>query len=150
MAKSKQTFNKREKEKQRQKQQQEKRQKAEEKRAGKQNGKSPGSMMAYVDEDGNLSDTPPDPARRQSIALEDIQIGVQKQDKTVQSRIKTGTISFYNKAKGFGFINETGSNERIFFHVNDTHEPLEESDTVTFQSERGPRGFIATQVTKLV
>ena len=62
MARSKETFNKREKEKKRLKKQQEKREKMEERKAQKVSSFE--QMLAYVDENGNLSSTPPDPKKR--------------------------------------------------------------------------------------
>jgi hypothetical protein len=58
MAKSKETWNKREKEKKKIKQRQEKQEKMQERKsnAGK---KSLDDMLAYVDEDGNITSTPP-------------------------------------------------------------------------------------------
>jgi len=58
MAKSQETFGKKEKEKKRKKQQQEKREKMEERKANAKKGKSLDEMMAYVDENGNISATP--------------------------------------------------------------------------------------------
>ena len=60
MAKSKETFFKKQKEKQRLKNRQDKQQKMEERKANLKKGKSLDEMMAYVDENGNLSSTPPD------------------------------------------------------------------------------------------
>ena len=65
MAKSQETFGKKEKEKKRKKQQQEKREKMEERKANAKKGKSLDEMMAYVDdENGARIATPPDPGRR--------------------------------------------------------------------------------------
>jgi hypothetical protein len=60
MAKSKETFLKREKEKKRIKQRQEKQEKMEERKANGDKPKSLEDMLAYIDEDGNISSTPPD------------------------------------------------------------------------------------------
>lgn len=60
MAKSKETFLKREKEKQRIQRQAEKREKQALRKAAAENGKPLGAMLAFVDENGNLTDTPPD------------------------------------------------------------------------------------------
>lgn len=59
MAKSKETFEKRAKEKKRQKQREDKREKMEQRKANASKGKSLTEMLAYVDENGNISDTPP-------------------------------------------------------------------------------------------
>ena len=59
MAKSKETFFKKQKEKQRLKNRQDKQQKMEERKANAKKGKTLNEMLAYVDENGNLSSTPP-------------------------------------------------------------------------------------------
>lgn len=148
MAKSKETFNKKDKEQRRIKQKQEKRQKMEERKANKKKGGSLDDMMAYIDENGNLSDTPADPRTKKVFKQEDIQIGVPKQE-AVEEVFRNGVVSFFNKAKGFGFINDLQTNERIFFHVKDILEPLEESYKVQFLVERSPRGWNAVQVSKI-
>ena len=49
-----------------------------ERKENAQKGKSLDSMMAYVDENGNLSSTPPDRRKKVEIRVEDIEIGVPK------------------------------------------------------------------------
>ena len=65
MGKSQETFNKKEKEKKRLKKSQEKQQRREERKLKPKGGFE--SMMAYVDENGNISDTPPDPLKKKKI-----------------------------------------------------------------------------------
>lgn len=150
MAKSKETFNKKEKEKKRLKQKQEKLQKTEERKANKRDGNQLDGMMAYLDENGNLTDTPPDPSKKKVFLTEDIPIGVPRQEDRPQDEFRSGTVIFYNRDKGFGFINDDTTNDRIFFHVKEMLEQVEESDKVKFLVERGPRGLNALQVTRLV
>ena len=66
MGKSQETFSKKEKEKKRLKKRQDKLVKKEERKSTSEGG-SLESMMAYVDEFGNLSDTPPDPLKKKKI-----------------------------------------------------------------------------------
>ena len=148
MAKSKETFGKKEKEKKRLKKKQEKKQRFEERSANKRDGNSLEGMMAYLDENGNLSDTPPDQSRKKVFRQEDMQISVPKQREPTEEDFRTGTVTFYNKDKGFGFINDQTTNERIFFHVNEMQEQIEESDKVKFLVERGLRGLNALQLSK--
>ena len=61
MAKSQQTFNKSEKEKKRLKKREDKRKKMEARKLEKSENGSKGIEFAYVDHNGNLTDTPPDP-----------------------------------------------------------------------------------------
>jgi cold shock CspA family protein len=148
MAKSKITFNKREKEKQRQQQKQQKREKMEERKANASKGKSLSDMMAYIDENGNISSTPPDPARKKVFNVEDIEIGVPKIEET-EDGINSGYVDYFNESKGFGFIIDGRNGERLFFHVNQLQEQLRERDRVTYDIERGAKGFNAVNIKKL-
>lgn len=146
MAKSKETFNKREKEKQRQKEKREKREKMEERRANLSKGRSLDDMLAYVDEDGNITSTPPDPKKMRIVNAEDIEIGVPKRNDT-DDPIKEGKVDYFNGAKGFGFIIQQDGT-KVFFHINQTNYPVKEGDVVTFEVERGPKGWNAVGVAK--
>lgn len=148
MAKPKETYNKKEKEKKRQKQKQEKKEKMEERKANATKGKSLEDMMAYIDENGNISDTPPDPRNKKIFKQEDIQIGVPKYEEQ-EDVPRVGTIAFFNMEKGFGFINDQQSGERVFVHINNLLEPVKESDKVTYDVERTPRGLGAVNVKKV-
>ena len=149
MAKSKESFSKKEKEKRRLKQKQDKKIKTEERRANKRDGNTLEEMIAYLDENGNLTDTPPDPSKKKVVRQEDIQTSVPRRDSAAGDGFRTGTVIFFDKAKGFGFITEQPGLERIFFHINDTPEPLEETDKVKFLIERGPRGLSAVQLSRI-
>lgn len=149
MAKSKESFSKREKEKQRIKQKQEKREKMEERKAQGKKGQSLNDMMAYIDENGNLSSTPPDPKKMKQFEQDDIVIGVPKQrDPEPGELIRTGFVDFYNSTKGFGFIKDKESGESFFFHESELTEQLSEGNKVQFESERGPKGLIAVRIKK--
>ncbi|HEY6955913.1 MAG TPA: cold shock domain-containing protein [Flavisolibacter sp.] len=148
MAKSKETFNKREKEKQRQQQKKQKREKMEERKANAGKGKSLDDMMAYIDEDGNITSTPPDPKRKRVFNAEEIEIGVPKQIQT-DDEPNAGVVDYFNESKGFGFIKDGQTGERLFFHVNQVQEQLRESDKVTYDIERGAKGFNAVNIKKL-
>jgi len=80
MARSKGTSDKREKEKQRQKNNAKRRRKWKERRANQAKGKTLDEMLAYVDENGNITSTPPDPEKRKVVNAEDIDIGVPKRE----------------------------------------------------------------------
>jgi CspA family cold shock protein len=59
--------------------------------------------------------------------------------------MKTGTVKFFNEAKGFGFIKEDGGQE-IFVHVTGLKEEIRENDKVTFEVEQGKKGLNAVNV----
>jgi cold shock CspA family protein len=150
MAKSKETFNKKEKEKKRLKQRKEKQERMEERKANAKKGKTLEEMMAFIDENGNISDTPPDPRQKRTFKVENIQISVPKLEKdNTSGGARTGVVTFFNDAKGFGFINDQQTNERIFIHVNNLTELIKESDKVMFEIEQGPRGQSAINVRKI-
>ena len=149
MAKSKETFNKREKEKQRQQQKKQKREKMEERKANAGKGKSLDDMMAYIDEDGNITSTPPDPKKKRVFNAEEIEIGVPKQTQGADDEPNAGVVDYFNESKGFGFIRDGQTGERLFFHVNQVQEQLRESDKVTYDIERGAKGFNAVNIKKL-
>ncbi len=138
------SFNKREQEKRRQQKQEEKaRKKAERKASGGGGGLD--NMIAYVDENGMIVDTPPDPSKRQEINAEDIELGVPKREDVVPER-RTGKVDFFDSARGFGFILENGSRERFFVHVSELDGPVQDGQAVTFDVERGTRGMNAVRV----
>ena len=146
MARSKENFNKREKEKQRQKEKREKREKMEERKANQAKGKPLDEMLAYVDENGNITSTPPDPEKRKPVNVEDIEIGVPKREHT-EDPLKEGQIDYFDRSKGFGFILQNDG-AKIFFHTNQTTYPVKEGDWVNYTVERGPKGWNAVDVTK--
>ena len=153
MAKSQQSFNKKEKEKKRLKKKKEKLERREQRKLEKaENGpKTFEEMLSYVDEDGNLTSTPPDPSKKKKIKVEDIVLGVPPIDKSITEVIRKGQVKFFNDEKGFGFITDVETKESIFVHINNIvdAESIQENDKVTFELEMGPKGPNAVNV-KLV
>lgn len=146
MARSQDTFSKREREKQQKKKQQEKLEKRIERKNNKEKGKSLEDMMVYLDENGNLSDTPPDPRKKKTFRQQDMQVSVPKLEERKPDEPRRGTVAFFNTQKGFGFINDAETGERIFVHVNELSSPIQENDKVTFLVGNGPKGLLATDV----
>ncbi len=140
------TWNKKEREK---KKQQNKKDKAEKKqdRKDQNKGKSLDDMLAYVDEYGNLSETPPDLGRVRKVKLEDIEIGVPKQrEQDPADLLRVGIITFFNQDKGYGFIKDSETKESIFVHINAIKEPVKENNKVSFEVEMGAKGPNAVNV----
>lgn len=149
MARSQETFNKKENEKKRLKKKQDKQEKKEERKANSARGKSLEDMMAYIDENGNLSSTPPDPSKKRIINSEDIQISTPRQAPVDPADlIRTGTITHFNDAKGYGFIRDSKTGESIFVHINSIDGQVKENDKVTFEVEMGQKGPNAVRVKK--
>lgn len=148
MGRSQETFSKKENEKKKQKKKNDKEQKREERKANGEKGKSLDDMMAYVDEYGNITSTPPDPTKKKKVInVDEIQIGVARQaDLDPADLIRKGTVTFFNDAKGFGFIKDSESGESIFVHINALKNPIKENDKVTFEVEKGLKGLNAVNV----
>jgi cold shock CspA family protein len=146
MGRSQETFNKRDKEKKRLKKKQDKLQKKEERKTT-DSGKSFEDMFAYVDENGNLTSTPPDPKHKTAVKIEDIQISISRQaDADPADLIRKGTVAFFNDSKGYGFIRDHESQESIFVHINGLLDRVKENDKVTFETEKGQKGLNAIKV----
>jgi cold shock CspA family protein len=148
LGRSTETFSKKEKEKARIKKSKDKREKAEDRKANSDKGKTLEEMMAYIDENGNITSTPPDPSRKIKINAEDILIGVAKQEDIPYDTVRNGVVTFFNEAKGYGFIRDLQTQESIFVHINGLTEPLKENNMVTFETEQGQKGLSAIKVKK--
>lgn len=148
MGKSQETFNKKEKEKKRLQKRKEKEEKRQQRKAeNAKKGKTLEDMMAYVDEYGRISSTPPDASKKRVIKAEDIELGVPKREE--ENPFREGKITYFNEAKGYGFIKDLATQESVFFHVNGfLDKDLKMLDKVGFEVERSPRGLSAVRVKK--
>ena len=140
------SWNKKEREKKKQKERKDKAEKMQERKdSGKKNNFD--DMIAYLDENGNLSSTPPDPRKRVEVKLEDIQIGVPEYvPPTEEELTHKGKVTFFNNEKGFGFIKDMQSQQSLFVHANNLTAPIKENDKVSFEIEMGQRGPMAVNV----
>lgn len=59
--------------------------------------------------------------------------------------MKTGTVKFYNEAKGFGFITDEAGKD-IFVHVTGLIDDIRDNDSVTFEVAEGKKGPNAVNV----
>lgn len=62
-----------------------------------------------------------------------------------------GTVKWFNESKGFGFIAPEDGSEDVFVHYSSIEgtgfKTLAEGQSVTFESQRGPKGLTAVNVT---
>lgn len=63
--------------------------------------------------------------------------------------MNTGTVKFFNNAKGFGFIKDNQNGSEIFVHVTGLVDEIKENDEVSFEVQDGRKGLNAVNV-KLV
>jgi cold shock CspA family protein len=145
------TMGKKEREQKKKKNKKEKEERKKERDANSSKGKGMDDMMAYIDENGNLSDTPPDPNRKKrEIDTEQIQLGAAKREPEDEvGAIRTGIVSFFNETKGYGFIVDSVNRQNVFVHVNNLTEAIKEGNKVTYEVERGAKGPVAVRVKKI-
>ncbi len=144
------TWNKKEREKKKQQNKKEKAERRQERKENTRDGNNLENMLAYLDENGNLSSKPPDPRKKIIVKAEDIKLGVPIQEPVnPEDLIRKGVVTFFNDAKGYGFIKDMETQESVFVHINSLTEAVKEHTKVTFEIEMGPKGASAANV-KLV
>ncbi len=145
MGRSQETFNKKEVRNRKEKKRKDKLQKrANKKSEGKSNLDD---MIAYVDEYGQITSTPPDPDKKIEIAAESIELDITKsRSSEPQDIIRKGVVVTWNDSKGYGFIRDMESNRSIFVHANSLEEPVKENNLVTFEIGKGMKGPAAMNV----
>ena len=149
MAKSQETYSKKERNKKKLQKRREKELQREERRQAGPANSNLEDMLAYVDENGNLTTTPPEKKKKKTeIKPEEIAVSVPKLESIEEDPDQeyTGVVTYFNHEKGFGFIEEATTKERVFVHINDLKEEVTEQNRVTFTVITTPRGKQAENV----
>ena len=149
MGRSQETFNKKEVRTRKEKKRKEK----EKKRLARKDAEGKNSlddMIAYVDENGQITSEPPDPnKKKKEIDVNDIEVSVSKKDPSEENDyVRKGVVAYFSGDKGYGFIRDLQSQESIFVHINNAYDDLREGHKVTFEKGKGPKGPIAMNVKK--
>lgn len=146
MGKSQESWNKKEKEKKKQKKKEDKEKRKVERQANSSSGNLD-DMIAYVDENGVITDTPPDPTKRTKVKAESIVLGIpKKEDEPEPDPNRKGKVTFFDTSKGYGFIRDEESQDSIFTHINSHIDSIQEGDRVGFRVEMGQKGPNAVDV----
>jgi len=146
MGRSQESFNKKEVKNKKDKKRKDKEQKRLERKDSEKSGNFE-DMIAYVDENGMITSTPPDPDKKKSVInFEDIEISIPKKQDVYVDPIRKGSVSFFNDSKGYGFIRDIETQESFFVHINNLLEPIKEGNLVNFEIENGQKGPAAVRV----
>ncbi|MEJ0029872.1 MAG: cold shock domain-containing protein [Bacteroidota bacterium] len=106
-------------------------------------------MIAYVDENGNFSSTPPDVTKKRAVKESDIDLTSKNKGGAGMQDVRTGVVKFFEKDKGYGFIKDSQSQEEYFFHYSSASFQVAQSQAVTFEIESGPKGLNAVRINKV-
>ncbi len=139
------SFNKKELEKKREKKRQDKVKRKEDRKANSGGG-SLDDMIAYVDENGVISNTPPDPSTKQEVDASNINVSTPQREKEEKVPLK-GRVEHFNQSKGYGFIKDLSGTDKYFFHVSNAIDEISEGQLVFFELERGQKGMNAVRIT---
>lgn len=140
MARSKQSFGKREKEKERLKKKALKQDRREERK--KNSLKGMGLDALVVDPKDVITASINNPAS------EEVKPALTVNPSPI-SHQRTGRISYYNEQKGYGFVRDSQFKDNIMFRIKDLTVPVKLNDSVTYTKEKSPEGNIASGITLL-
>lgn len=144
MGRAKETYGKKEtRDKKAKKRKEKENKKIKRKELGKQNLDD---MIAYVDENGMISATPPDLLKKEEVDAGSIEIGIPKKELRQDVKLYQGMVSKFDELKKYGFIVDKQTKDSIFVHMNDCLEPIKTGDKVEFNLEKGLKGFQAKNV----
>lgn len=108
--------------------------------------KSFDDMIAYIDENGQITDTPPDRSKKQEIDIENIMVSTPRMEDIEEPELQ-GRVDYYNGEKGYGFIKDSDSANKYFFHINNAPPSIAEGNKVTYELEKGKKGMNAVNIT---
>jgi cold shock CspA family protein len=143
------SFNKRDNEKKKLSKRLEKQQRKEERKSNSKGGNLE-DMLAYVDENGMITTTPPDIDRKkEEIDANSIVISTPKKETMEEEETAAyeGKVDYFNSSKGYGFIKNKENADKYFFHKSNAPREIAEGDVVFFELEQGIRGLNAINIT---
>lgn len=140
-------FSKRDREKKKQQVRKDKQEKKLERKEKSRDGNSLSEMMAYVDENGNLTSIPQNPMKKREYSLDEIQISSPRaEDRNTVEAFEEGSVYYFNVEKGYGFIRDAKTKQSIFVHNTQFSEPINLNQRVRFLITKGLKGLEAIEV----
>ncbi|HEX2967594.1 MAG TPA: cold shock domain-containing protein [Bacteroidales bacterium] len=146
MGRSQETFNKKDVRTRKEKKRKAKVEKREKKKSEGKKG-SFDDMIAYVDEFGRITSTPPDPNKKVLIEADKIEFApVRNRPQTAPDFLRKGVVVSFNDSKGYGFIRDLETNKSVFVHANNLEDKVKENNIVVFEIGKGAKGSVALKV----
>ena len=71
------------------------------------------------------------------------------EDNNRSKKVSTGTVKFFKKEKGYGFIVSDKDKEEFFAHITMCKEELESGNRVIFEESINKKGKTAINIQKL-
>ncbi len=59
---------------------------------------------------------------------------------------KEGFVQFFNRSKGYGFIQSKQTSKKVFVHISELKDKVRRGDRVQFQLDYNDKGLIAREV----
>lgn len=147
MGRSQESWNKKEVRTKKEKNRKDKEKKKLERKKTTRDGNNLDDMIAYVDEFGRITSTPPDLSQRVKVKVEDIELGASNNKvQNPEDSLHRGVVTFFNTSKGYGFIKDSATQNSIFVHIKGLVDSIKENNKVTFEIEKGPKGLSAYNV----
>ncbi len=139
MSRNQLTFKKKERAKKQQLKKKEKLERREFNKSNNNKGKDLEEMFAYVDEFGNISNTPPQTTYK--FKEEDLERPVDPTE-----LYHYGKVSYFNETGKYGFIRDSETSETVYFNDRLAGIDLNIGDKVKFKYARSKQGNQITEV----
>jgi cold shock CspA family protein len=138
------TWNKKERERKKQQKKKEKEERRLERKNNVRDGNNLENMMAYLDENGNLSSTPSISGKKSK--TKNAEPNDHKHLAKSEDSVRQGTVKFFDQSKGYGFIEEDRTQKSFFVHINSLMHQIKKEDKVIFEIEMTHKGASAVKV----
>ncbi|SMG08266.1 cold-shock protein [Sphingobacterium psychroaquaticum] len=139
MARNQITSNKKDRAKKQQQKKQQKLEKKEFNKANNDKGKALEEMFAYVDEFGNLTDTPPE--KKYEFKEEHL-----TRPEVEEDEYRHGKVSYYNHEGHYGFIRDNENKQTAYFNDKLIGMVLRLDQKVKYKTIRGKQGEQVSEV----
>ena len=90
-------------------------------------------MIAYVDENGMITDTPPTPNNKpQEVDMSTIEVSTPRRTEEPIELVHEGRIEHFNVSKGYGFVKDLKNAQKYFFHISGLIDNIVQSYNAVF------------------